>query len=847
MAKFSVDRLMRRAKTSELKGAKDDARAVYRAILDRFPNNTRAAQALQALDTAPGNTKNVAGLKAEVEELITLQQQGKFDLAAEKAESLTARFPASSDLWSRLAAASHRIGRFDRMEFALRKACELSPDDANLRCNLGVALYLQSKNEEAIAVFQAALNSKPDYAEAFNNMAAAQKNLGKLEDAAENYSKATQIRPDYAEAYNNKGVILSELGRHEDAVASLQNALKINPEFLDAYKNLGVALAGLGQSEAAETAFRRALEISPGFVEAHSSLGNLLSVQGRSAEALACFDEALRLSPGYAPALFNKGIALRNEGKPGEAIESYLEAARLQPDSPQIQVNLGVAYQAIDKLDEAVACYDRALALDPDIPEPHANKGELFSRMRQEVDAVRSYEAALRIDPSNDAVRIQKLHQQAHIADWRAYSEFAEFGETLGTGNVAIAPFTALPFEDNPKRQLVRSQRFANQVRKIAEPPLPASIKNPDERLRVGYFSADFRDHPMPLVMIGYFEACNRDRFETFVFAFGPKADSMIRDRTKLAVEHFIDVGQMDDQSIVDLARENQIDIAIDLMGFTKNAKPELFARRLAPVQINFLGFPGSMGAEFIDYIIGDPVLIPEHEKQNYSEQVLEMPNSYFPYDQAQEIAQTSTTRADFGLPEDGFVFCCFNQVYKIGPSEFDIWMRLLGKVDGSVLWLPNSSSSAVENLGNEAKLRGIDPARLIFTERVAHEKHLARHKHADLFIDTFNYNAHTTGVDALWTGLPVVTKAGKQFSARVGASLLSAVGLPELITESDADYEQLILDLATDPERLSRLRTRLAQNRLTKPLFDTQAYTRDFEASLESVFEKSQREASAP
>ena len=294
----------------------------------------------------------------------------------------------------------------------------------------------------------------------------------------------------------------------------------------------------------------------------------------------------------------------------------------------------------------------------------------------------------------------------------------------------------------------------------------------------------------------------------------------------------------MADHAIADLARGHELDIAIDLKGYTRQSRPGLFALRLAPVQIAYLGYPGTMGADFIDYLIADPVVIPDGEKRFYTEKLLFLPNSYQPNDNRREIAQAGSSRADFGLPGDGFVFCCFNQNYKITPREFDIWMRLLGRVDGSVLWLLRSNEWAEANLRREARARGIDPDRLVFAGKLPHGEHLARHAHADLFLDTFNVNAHTTASDALWAGLPIVTRAGRQFAARVAASLLAAVGLPELIAGTDEAYEALALDLATDPDRLAAIRAKLAANRLSQPLFDTVGYTRDFEAALETVLE---------
>ncbi len=358
-------------------------------------------------------------------------------------------------------------------------------------------------------------------------------------------------------------------------------------------------------------------------------------------------------------------------------------------------------------------------------------------------------------------------------------------------------------------------------------------------RIRVGYFSADFHDHATLYLMSGLARCHDRARFEISAYSYGATRSGEMRERLAADVDRFVDVREMPDRKVAALAREHGLDIAIDLKGYTQHARSGMFALRPAPVQINYLGYPGTMGADFMDYILADPVVIPAAERPFYSEKVIYLPHSYQPNDDARRIAETRTTRADFGLPERGFVFCCFNNNYKIRRREFDIWMRLLARVEGSVLWLLRSNEWAERNLRREAEARGIAGDRLVFAAPLPHDEHLARQRHADLFVDTFHYNAHTTASDALWGGLPVVTLAGRQFAARVAASLLTAVGLPELIAGTEDAYEALILDLATDAGRLAALREKLARNRLEQPLFDTERYTRDFEKALEIAWER--------
>jgi protein O-GlcNAc transferase len=395
-----------------------------------------------------------------------------------------------------------------------------------------------------------------------------------------------------------------------------------------------------------------------------------------------------------------------------------------------------------------------------------------------------------------------------------------------------------LSTEDNAERQLIRSRIWASEKYKQAPLPLPVKPKVRPKRLKIGFFSADFHDHPVQYLIAGLLRDYDRAQFEIFAFSYGHNKSGELRKRLKRNVDQYCDVSDLSDDLVVDLARSHGLDIAIDLTGYTGRTRSYLFQYRLAPVQINYLGYPGSMGADFMDYIVADPTVIPALQSQHYSENVIYL-HSFLPNDDQRQIAQTNTTRADFGLPDDAFVFCCFNNNYKISPREFDIWMRILSQTDGSVLWLSRSNKWAEGNLRKEAQARGIDPSRLIFADKLPHiEEHLARHKHADLFIDTFNYNAHTTASEALWAGLPVVTKQGEQFAARVAASLLNAIGLPELVTTTEADYEALILELASNPEKLTAIKDKLAANRLTEPLFDTKRYTRNFERGLQKVYD---------
>ena len=403
---------------------------------------------------------------------------------------------------------------------------------------------------------------------------------------------------------------------------------------------------------------------------------------------------------------------------------------------------------------------------------------------------------------------------------------------------MAVPPQSALSWEDSPERQLERSRRWSLEVcSENLLPPAPKPFIKP-RRLKIGYLSADFKVHPVAYLISRVFELHDRSKFEILGYSISSVEKSGKRKSIIKSFDKFKDLNLLSDEDAANEIRNDKVDILIDLTGYTRFSRPNILSYRAAPIQVNYLGFPSSMGANYIDYIVVDPVVVPVESREYYRESLIYLPNSYQPTDDTRKIADTTTSRADFGLPDDAFVFCSFNNAFKISSREFDIWMRLLTKVKGSVLWLLFDNKWASENLFKEATARGIDKSRIIFASRLSQAEHLARHRHADLFLDCFNYNAHTTASDALWAGLPVVTKKGEQFSARVAASVLTAIDLPELITETEEDYESLVLTLATDVKLLSAIKLKLAKNRLKEPLFITKKYTETFELALLKVYD---------
>jgi protein O-GlcNAc transferase len=612
--------------------------------------------------------------------------------------------------------------------------------------------------------------------------------------------------------------------------------------FLDPQQDqqqLLINLYNQGQLQQALDQAKYLLEQFPYSIFLHNICGAVYAALNQYDAAIDCYKQALKIKPDYADAHYNMGVALKKKGKLDAAIESYKQALKIKPDYADAHYNMGFALQEKGELDAAIESYKQALKIKPDYADALSNMGNALQEKGELDAAIESYKQALKIKPDDQAARTLKLHTQAHICDWAAIQADQGLVSKLGTTTQYIDPFSILSLEDAPEHHRLRSELYGKS--KLIQKPLPLAPKplQKPKRLRIGYFSADFKDHPVSHLISKMLEQHNRNHFEIYAYSIGPEKNDNIRQRIVNAVDVFDDVSTMNDRDVALLARQDKIDIAVDLTGYTTNSRSGIFSYRAAPIQINYLGYPGTMGSDSIDYIISDPIVIPNHLQKHYSENIILMPNSYMATDNTRPVSSIPITRLEAGLPEDGFVFCCFNNNYKISPAEFDIWMRLLTRVKGSVLWLRKSNNWSEDNFSKEAQNRGVDSSRLIFAGRKPMDEHLARHKLADLFLDTFAFNAHTTATEALWAGLPVVTKLGKGFAARVAGSLLTAIGLSELITETEQEYEALILDLATNPERLASLKDKLVANRLSKPLFDTELFTKHLEDGYQQAYQR--------
>jgi len=533
------------------------------------------------------------------------------------------------------------------------------------------------------------------------------------------------------------------------------------------------------------------------------------------------------------------GITLNEQGKLEEAIEAYNKALSLKPDYVEAYINIGVTFYEQGKLEEALEAYKKALAIKPDYAAGYNNMGNALKDQGKLEEAIIAYNKVLSIKPDYAPARAQKLHQQAIICDWDKVKDELPSLADLGIHGEAVPPFTLLSLEDDPYRHRLRSENYAKK--KFSQSTITNFVapSQKPKRLRIGYFSADFKEHPVAQLIAKVIETHDRESFEIYGYSIGPVTHDKMRRRLMNGFDVFHDLKDINSQDIALLAQDDKIDIAVDLMGYTENSRSGIFAFRAAPIQVNYLGYPGTMGSGLFDYIIADQNLIPNESQKYYTEKPIYLPHHYQAQDNTLHISDLTPSKSELGLPSDGFIFCAINNAYKITPCEFNIWMRLLHNVDGSVLWLLESNKWVKANLIKEAFKRGIPSERLVFAQRVPHEKYLAQFRQADLYLDTFNYNAGATASNALWAGLPVLTKLGRGYTARMAGSLIASVGLSELITNNETEYEKLALELAANPEKLASIKQKLEINRLSKPLFNTELFTKHLEDGYQKAYQR--------
>jgi predicted O-linked N-acetylglucosamine transferase (SPINDLY family) len=756
------------------------------------------------------------------------------------------------------------------------RALQLAPDYAEALVSRGDLLLAVQRPSEALQCLERALRLRPNDPLAWNNHGNALRALQRPEEALSSYEAALKLEPQSPTAWNNRGSALCELHRHDDGLRSFEQALRIAPDHEDALYNQGNALLQLARYREALEKFERLLRFRPDDADVLTHRGIALMEQQRHEEARSSLEQALALRPGLAPALINLGNVLQRLHRTAEALLSFEQVLRAEPDNILALNNRGNALVQLRQFEDAMRCFDRALLLSPNCAELYHNRGNASRAMGRFEQSELDFRRALSLKPDYADVlfsyatlmmrlgrlaeaapllaKLREVHAdypyargaefllRAQLCDWEdAERQRARLVARALEGAPAAVPFALLAATDSPAA-LLQCARTNARERYPPRAEQAARVHTNGARVRLAYVSGDLRNHAVAHLLVGVLEHHDRRLFEVNAISLRSAQSDPVGKRVRCAFDRFIDATMRSDDEIATLMRAMEVDVAIDLAGYTEGNRLGIFARRAAPVQVAYLGYAGTIGAPYMDYLLADAVTVPPGEEHWYAEQIVRLPGCCLPTDDCRPVG-TPPSRRDAGLPQEGFVFCAFTNSYKINAPIFDIWMRLLTAAPGSVLWLRAMAYEAQENLRRQAQRRRVEATRLVFAPRVeALSGHLARLSLADLCLDTLPYNAHSTACDALWAGVPVLSCAGQSFASRVGASVLTAAGLAELIAENPADYESKALELARNRELLQSIRRRLEARRTDAALFDTTRYTRQLEAAYLTMTQGARR-----
>jgi protein O-GlcNAc transferase len=799
-----------------------------------------SSQLVQDRDRCGGIMNNVAQIFSDA--LAALNSR---DLA--KAENLFRRVVETDSshvpALNLLVVALMSMERFEEAEPFIVRAIALDQKSDVSFYNFGVISKRLNKPQQALENFDKALNLNPDVAETWNSRGTIFNDLRRYDSAVADFDKAISLNALSAEAYANKGKSLTLLRRYDEAVAAYDKALSIKPDLESCWLGRGDIFTHGGRYDEALAAYDRALSIKPDLEAALFGRGNVFFDLKRHDEALAAYDKALWIKPDLELAWVGRGNVFLDLKRRDEALAAHNKALSIKPDSENAWLGRGNVFCDLKRYDEALAAYDEALSIKPDSENAWLGRGNVFCDLKRYDEAFAAYDKALSIKPDLEGVEGSRLFMKMQLCDWEELDkEISDLTNSVRAGKANCPPFALLSMNDLPDAHRRCAQAWVAAKHPITAKPLWQGKETyKHDKIRLGYVSADLRTHPIGHLVAELFELHDKKRFSVTAFSLGRDDNSLLRRRLVSSFDRFIDCHTLSDLDIARAIADSEIDILVDLMGFTRDYRLNIFAYRPAPIQVNYLGYPGTMGASYIDYIVGDKTLFTFADVAAYSERLVQLPDSYQPNDRKRQISTKAFARQEARLPDSKFVFCCFNNSYKILPRTFACWMRILQSVEWSVLWLLAENQTATANLKKEAQSRGIDPARLVFADRMQLPDHLARHSLADLFLDTLPYTAHTTASDALWAGLPVLTQKGSTFAGRVAASLLKAIDLPELIAHSPEEYETLAIELARNQEKLQSTREKLARNRLTTPLFDTPLYTKHLEAAYQAMYHRYQ------
>lgn len=747
------------------------------------------------------------------------------------------------------AMALHRQGRLGEAEAAYLRVPAGVPQQADALHGLGIIALQRAQPSSAVDLITSALALSDSDPHMHANLARALSEMGRPLEALERLDQAIARNPRFTAALINRGNLLLELSRPAEALSCFEHAAQLDPRDAKAFNGAANAWLDLNQPAQALAAFSTAITLQPD--EPLFLVNRALAFRqlNRSDEALQDCRLAKALGDATAQLLFVEANALLDLGHSAQALSSFDSALALEPRSAKILNGRGVALLALARPEAALQSFESCLqqsnpsgSSSAILVQARFNRVTALKELGRRSEALQALEELAAAAPDLTHVRGALLHERLSQGDWRGYSQAVDATvHAVDRGVAAAAPFEFLAITDSPSAQLRCARLHVASYLGLPSAPWRPWQRERHERLKIAYLSGDLHNHATAQLAAGLFEMHDRSRFEVAGISFGPDDGSALRSRLAHAFEHFVDVRGLSESAVIELLEHFEVDIAVDLKGYTYRSRPSLLARRVAPIQVSYLGYPGTLGVDWMDYLIADSVVIPEEEIRHYSEAVVWMPRCYQVNDSARPYPMSRPTRAEVGLPEASLVLCCFNASYKLNPPMFDIWMRLLQSVPSAVLWLLEDLPGFADRLRAECAARGVDPSRLVFAPRTDPIRYLERQPLADLFLDTLPCNAHTTCSDALWMGVPVLTCAGRAFASRVAASIVSTAGFPELVTDSLVDYERRALELLRAPEKLRQLRDRLLNGRNTHPLFDTGQFCRDLESAYERMWMRHQ------
>ena len=827
---FDMQDELNHGKALQQSGRLAEAQTVYQKILARHPHH------LEIL--------HLSGVIAI--------QTGQNETAVKLIKAALLEAPGNPVLCSNLGNALNALGRRPEAIDAYKMAIQSKPDFASAHYNMATVLQALGNTSDAIQSYRNALKFQPDFVDAHSNLGIVLQSRGEFSKAVDQYRAALAVNPSHIQTLNNLGVALQKQGNPDQAVACLEKAVNIAPNFVDAYYNMGNARYAMGDFDGAVAAFQKVVEIQPGHVNAIYNMGTVYQEKNQPDKAVDCFNRTMALQPDHFKAHNSMGNIMMDLGHLSQALSWFEQAISVNPDSSDAYNNKGNALEKMGELDHALAAFQEAVRLDPENAIAHVNRGILLKGRGEADAAVVDFEKALDIDPEMDEALSQLTHQCQHICDWERLAVLGPrldmlTAKALKQGQrTAESPFSSLSRHPDPALNQAVARSWSDYIVRMTanlkikfdhhgalENTVPGSRK-----LTIGYLSNNFRDHPMAHIMLGLFRLHDRDRFNVFCYSSGRDDGSVYRKQIAADCDRFVDLKGMSTLDAAQCIYNDRVDILVDLMGHTKNDRLDICSLRPAPVQARYLGMAGTTGADFFDYIICDPIIVPEADLPFYNETPVWLPHCYQVNDHHQKIADKKWDRSEFGLPEDAFVFCAFNTSYKIEPVIFDVWMRILAQLPGSVLWLLGKNQTIADNLKKAAEKRGVLPQRLHFSGKLPKDQHLARIRLADLALDTRIVGGAASTSDVLWAGVPVITMTGTHFASRMSTSILNAMGLPELIATDTDGYEALALALAQNPGRLAQFKTRIGENRQTAPLFDTPRFVQNLERAYEQMWQ---------